>query len=254
LKYFFLEQEEGVTTLTINRPDRLNAFNWEMERELFEAINQIEKDEDTRVLVITGAGRAFSTGADIEDQLKVNVERGGLTGEEMYDSPLRDMVPTIASINGLAVGAGMTLALQCDIRIASEEAKMQFPFVQVGAIPEFGSTYTLPRLVGIDRACELVLTGRMIEAKEAKDIGLVTEVVPASELKEATYKLARKIAQNPPLAAKEAKKGLYRGIQVSREESIEFEKSTLIALLNTEDHKEAISAFMEKRKPRFKGK
>jgi len=254
LEYFILEKEEGVATLTINRPDRLNAFNWQMEDELYEAFDQVQQDNNIRVLVITGAGKAFSTGADIEDMLQESVERGGLTGKERYDSPLRDMVPTIAAINGIAVGAGMTLALQCDMRIASEQAKIIFPFVQVGALPEFASTYTLPRLVGLDRALELVLSGKTISAVEAERIGLVTRVVPAADLMSETYKLAKAIAESPPLSVQMAKRGLYQGIEVHRTEQVEYEKLALGTLLKTEDHKEAISAFMEKRKPVFKGK
>lgn len=254
MKYVILEKSEGIATLTFNRPDKFNAFNWEMENEVFEAFSQVDQDKDVRVLVITGAGPAFSTGADVEEMLQKTIDQGGLTGEEHYDMPFRNMVPVIASINGLAIGAGLTIVLQCDIRIAAEEARFSLPFVPMGVIPEAGSTYFLPRLVGIAKACELAFTGRTITAAQAKEIGLVNDVVPAAELKEATYKLAKRIAQAPPLAMRMAKKGLYQGLEASIKDQIEFEKSAIMSLMQTEDFQEAIKAYTEKRKPVFKGK
>lgn len=258
MKYFILEKDEGIATLTMNRPDRLNAFNLEMGDELGEALEMIRQDKDIRVLIITGAGQAFSTGGDFLDVFDANVKQDGLLDESMIEStlesPLRDMVPTIAAINGPAIGGGMTIALLCDIRIASEEATISFPFVRVGVLPEGGSTFILPRLIGIAKACELTLTGRTVGAKEAKEIGLVNDVVPASELKEAANKMARRIARGAPLAVKMTKQGLYQGLQCSVEEAEEFENKTIMALMKTEDHKEAVKAFMEKREPKFMGK
>jgi len=254
MKYVVLDKSEGIATVTFNRPDKLNAFNWEMEGEVFDAFRQVEQDKDVRVLVITGAGPAFCTGADVEEMLQETIEKGGLTGREQYDLPFRNMVPVIASINGFAMGAGLTITLQCDIRIAAEEARLSLPFVPFGIIPEAGSTYFLSRLVGIAKACELTFTGKTITAKEAKEIGLVNEVVPLAELKEATYKLAKRIAQGPPLAMQMAKKGLYQGLEASIRDQIEYEKSALMTLMRTEDFQEAIKAFQEKRKPVFKGK
>jgi len=258
MKYFILEKDQGIATLTMNRPDRLNAFNLEMGNELREAQDLVRQDKDIRVLIITGAGQAFSTGGDFKDVFEANVEQEGLLDESMMESmlgsPLRDMVPTIAAINGPAIGGGMTVALLCDIRIASEDATISFPFVRVGVLPEGGSTFILPRLIGIAKACELTLTGRTIGAKEAKEIGLVNEVVPASELMEATNKMARRIVRGAPLAVKMTKQGLYQGLQYSIEEAEEFENKSLIALMKTEDHQEAVKAFMEKREPKFKGK
>ncbi len=254
MKYIILEKSEGIATITLNRPEKLNAFDWEMEAEFFKALGEVGQDKDVRVLVITGVAPAFSTGADVEEMLQRTAAKGGLTGEERYDLPFRDMVPVIASINGLAIGAGLTITLQCDIRIAAEEARFSLPFVTFGIVPEAGSTYFLSRLVGIAKACELVFTGKTITAKEAKEIGLVNEVVPGAELKEATYKLAKRIAQAPPLAIRMAKKGLYQGLEASIKDQIEFEKSTLMTLMRTEDFQEAIRAFQEKRRPVFKGK
>jgi len=254
MKYIILEKSEGIATVTFNRPDKFNAFNWEMEAEVFDAFKQVEQDKDVRVLVITGAGPAFCTGADIEEMFQGTIDRGGLTGAEEYDLPFRNMVPVIASINGLAIGAGLTITLQCDIRIAAEEARFSLPFVPFGIVPEAGSTYFLSRLIGIAKACELVFTGKTITAGEGKELGLVNEVVPAAELKEATYKLARRIAQGAPLAMQMAKKGLYQGLEASIKDQIEYEKSALMTLMRTEDFQEATKAFQEKRKPIFKGK
>jgi len=254
MKYFILEKDEGIATLTMNRPDRLNALNLEMADELREALDLIRQDKDVRVLIITGAGQAFSAGGDFLDVFDANVKQEGLLKESMMEAPFRDLVPTIAAINGPAIGGGMTIALLCDIRIASEDATISFPFVRVGVVPEGGSTFILPRLIGIAKACELTLTGRTVGAKEAKEIGLVNEVVPASELREVANKMARRITRGAPLAVKMTKQGLYQGLQCSMEEAEEFEKSWLLALMKTEDHQEAVKAFMEKREPKFKSK
>ena len=254
MKYVILEKSEGIATLTFNRPEKFNAFNWEMEGEFFNALEQVKQDKDVRVLVITGSGPAFSTGADVEEMFQEIADKEGLTGKEQYDLPFRDMVLVIASINGLAIGAGLTITLQCDIRIAAEEASFSLPFVRFGIVPEAGSTYFLSRLVGIAKACELIFTGKTIAAREAKEIGLVNDVVPGAELKDATYKLAKAIAQAPPLAMRMAKKGLYQGLEASIKEQIEYEKSALMTLTRSEDFQEAIRAFQKKRKPVFKGK
>jgi 2-(1,2-epoxy-1,2-dihydrophenyl)acetyl-CoA isomerase len=254
MKYFLVDKAEGVATLTMNRPEKFNAFNWEMEHELFEALEQIERDKDVRVLVITGAGAAFCAGADFEEMFQQSIDTGGLSEEAHFDTPLRNMVPTIAAINGVAVGAGMSIALSCDIRVASEDARMSLAYVRVGLGLEGGLSYLIPRLVGIDKACELLFTGRTIDAREAKELGLVTKVVPAAELKETVHKLARTIAQGPPLAMKAVKRGIYNALEASIRDAAEYDKSVLMELVKTDDHKEAVKAFMEKRKPLFKGK
>jgi len=253
-KYVIVEKSEGVCTLVFNRPDKYNAINWEMEGEVFKALKEIAEDKEVRVLVITGAGSAFCTGADMEGMLQANIDQGGLTGEEIYEMPFPDMVPVIAAVNGFAIGAGFTMILSCDIRIAAEEAKFSLPFVPIGAIPEAGSIYFLPKLAGISRAMELALTGRAISANEAKEYGLVTDVVPGAQLKDTVYKLAKKIAAAPPLSVMAAKKGFYQCLSGNIKDAIEYEKSTLKWLLKTEDHQEAVKAYMDKRKPVFKGK
>lgn len=258
-----LEKAEGIATLTLNRPEKLNVLNETMAVELLDAITEVEKDKGVKVLVVTGAGRAFWAGADVKDVFLKAIEQRK-RGEESFDIlgwldkiclQVRNMPkPVIASINGYAIGIGVTFPLQCDIRIASEEAIFSLPFVRLGVLPEFGSTYTLTRLVGIAKACELIFTGKAISAKEAKEIGLVNEVVPAAELQKATYELAKTIAQGAPLAIQMAKKGLYQGLDADIQSQLRYEGLAFDLLMKSEDHEEGVRAFLEKRQPSFKGK
>ena len=162
--------------------------------------------------------------------------------------------PVIASINGAAVGGGYTMTLSCDIRIASEAAKFQLPFTRLGICTELGSTYLLPRLVGMGKACELVLTSKMIDAKEAGEIGLVNQVVPAGELVKATYEMASSIAKLPPLAVQMNKRGLRQAMNTDLPSQLRYEALATAYLHNTEDYKEAVKAFKEKREPIYKGR
>ncbi len=258
-----LDKAEAIATVTLNRSEKLNAFNPQMLEELFDALVHIEQDDDIRVLVITGAGRAFSAGGDMEQLFLRSIEQRK-HGEKGYDVIgwllkarllLRNMPqPVIASINGAAIGLGMTVSLACDLRIVSEEAMLSVPFVRIGAVPEFGCTYSLPRLVGIAKACELIFTGKTITAKEAEEIGLVNEVVPATELKSATYKMAKSITEAAPMAVRLAKKELYQGMDADLQNQLQLEYEGLVTTLQSEDHEEAVRAFLEKRKPIFKGK
>jgi enoyl-CoA hydratase len=258
-----LEKAEGIATLTLNRPEKLNVLNETMAVELLDAITDVEKDKGIKVLIVTGAGRAFWAGADIKDLFFEAIEQRK-RGEEGFNIlgwlekvclQVRNMPkPTIASINGYAIGIGVTFPLECDIRIASEEAILSLPFVRLGITPEFGSTYALTRLVGIAKACELIFTGKSITAKEAKEIGLVNEVVPAAELQKTTYELAKTIAQGATLAIQMAKKVLYKGLDADIQSQLRYEGSAFETLRKTEDHEEGVRAFLEKREPSFKGK
>jgi 2-(1,2-epoxy-1,2-dihydrophenyl)acetyl-CoA isomerase len=249
-----LEKSDGIATLTLNRPDKLNAFTNAMEVEMFDALQQVRQDKTIRVLVITGAGKAFCAGADFEGMFQELIDRGGLSPDQPVETEFREFPPTIAAINGHAIGAGLTLVLQCDIRIAVEDAKMSLPFVHLGVIPENGSTYYLSRLVGLAKACELIFTGKIITANEAETIGLVNEVVSKDQLMDVTYSLARTIAKAAPLALMMAKKGIYNGLETGVKDAVEFEKSALMALLRSDDHQEAVKAYIEKRPPVFQGK
>lgn len=258
-----LEKDDGVGTIFLNRPDKLNAMNAKMSEEVRDAVCVMDNDPEVKVVVITGDGRAFCAGGDIEsfaDAVKQgDPEVGGIylvpTAFNSTPLALRQMKkPTIASLNGHAVGAGCTLALCCDIRIAAEKAQIGAIFVTVGLIPEYGSTYNLSRLVGIAKACELALTGKVIGAQEAKEIGLVNQVVPLEDLETTTKQMAKSIAQWPITATQLAKRLLYQGLDNNFAAQLQFEAFGLTTCMHTEDHAEALNAFLEKRKPVFKGK
>jgi enoyl-CoA hydratase/carnithine racemase len=255
-----IEKKDTIGSITFNRPDKLNALSTLAFQEFIAALHEVDQDNEIRVAIITGSGRAFSAGLDLEEATK------GPSESALQVAPIQDSVawiphimrnmkkPVIASINGPAVGAGFTIALACDIRIASEEAQIGAPFVRVGLIPELGSTYTLPRLIGVAKACELVFTGKMIGAKEAKEIGLVNEVVDKDELEAATYKMAKEIAQAAPIPLQLAKKALYQGMDSEMVTQIQFEQLGQSTCFKTDDFREGIRAFLEKRKPLFTGK
>lgn len=258
-----VEKKENVATLTLNRPERLNALTEQLCEEVLDALNKLAKDDTIRVLVITGSGRAFSAGLDL-DWARSMVEQRK-QGQRAYDVPnwltklhlaLIDMPhPTIATINGVAVGWGITMTLSCNIRIAAEDARISFPFASsVGIVPEMNSTYMLPRLVGIGKACELIFTGKTITGKEAKEIGLVNDAVPLAELQTVTSELAETIARGAPMAMRLAKKGLYQGLDADGYKQLLWEETTIRATLQSKDHAEAVEAFLAKRKPIFKGR
>jgi 2-(1,2-epoxy-1,2-dihydrophenyl)acetyl-CoA isomerase len=257
------EKKENIATLTLNRPDKMNAFNDQMAEELVNCFETIDQDQDVRAVIITGAGKSFCAGADLRERFLPKIEQRkkgflkDVTGEFSELGALalsRVRKVTIAVINGVASGVGCTLALGCDIRMASATAKFSFPFLRVGILPEFGSTYYLPRLVGIGKACEVVFTGQTIDAEEAKEIGLVNRVVPLERLMEESYAMARKIAQMPPLALAISKRALYQGLRAPDLASqLQYEALALVHLLGTADHEEGVRSFLEKRDPTFKG-
>lgn len=255
-----LEKKDKIGTITFNRPDMMNAFNATSFQEFIEALHEMDNDDSIRVVIVTGAGRAFSGGLDLEEaekgpsefDLQVVPLQGTLAWTAHVARAMKK--PIIAAVNGAAVGAGFTIALACDIRIASEQAKFGAAFLRVGLVPELGSTYNLPRLVGIAKACELVFTAKIIDANEAKAIGLVNEVVPATNLVEVTNKMAMEIAEMSPIALQLARKALYQGLNSDLDTQIQFEQLSQSTCFKTEDYREGIKAFLEKRKPVFKGK
>ncbi|MFW6125677.1 MAG: enoyl-CoA hydratase/isomerase family protein [Chloroflexota bacterium] len=257
-----IEKEDLIGTIVLNRPDRLNAFNATMRAEFPRAMQELGNDPEVRVIVITGAGDAYSAGADIHD-FSAAIESGGRGREGEGPAPevAINAMPTfmtemgkviIASINGVCVGMGLTLSLCADIRMASDKARFGAVFVRMGIIPEYGSTYMLSRVVGIAKACELVLTARIIDAAEAKEIGLVNHVVPAERLREATREMAAGIAKLPPFAMAVAKRGLYQGLNNDIRTQMQYESMGLDACFRSADHAEAVKAFLEKREPKFR--
>ena len=265
MKYetIILEKKHNIATITMSRPEKLNALNYEMGDELIDVFGVVDEDDDIRVVILTGAGRAFSAGADIKERFLAKIEerKRGVIEDITKDfdelAPLalaRVRKPVIASINGPAVGFGCSITLVCDIRIASENAKFSLPFCRVGISPEMGATYFLPRLVGMGKACELVFTARMIDAKEAKEIGLVNHVVPADELTKATHEMATSITKLAPLAIRVSKRALYREVNNDLITQAQYEAFAIDYLRGTVDHEEGARAFLEKREPVFKGK
>ena len=259
-----VEDDGGVATLTLNRPDKRNAFNNEMFLELRDALLAAETDSAIRAVIITGAGQSFSAGGDLE-HFKAAAEASQRAGhfippvdlETLEQLPLamRAMTkPTIAAINGAAVGLGFSVPLACDIRIASEKAQMGAVFLRIGLNPEFGSSYLLPRIVGIAKALELALTARIIGAQEALTIGLVNQVVPADQLMTTALAMARAIAAMPPLAARWCKRNLYDSLDGDMPAATHREILTNRLCWQSQDYIEGVSAFLEKRTPHFQGR
>jgi 2-(1,2-epoxy-1,2-dihydrophenyl)acetyl-CoA isomerase len=252
----------GVCTITLNRPDVLNAFNDALTTELGEALKNAEKDAAVRVIVITGAGRAFSSGQDLGD-LKAKYVPGHVPhlGDDLrrrYNPIIRRMremdKPIIAAVNGVAAGAGCSLALAADMRIASDQAAFIEVFINVGLIPDSGSTFMLPRLVGLGKAMELCMTGSKVDAAEALRLGIVNQVVPAAELEAATAKLAGRLAGLPGRAIAMTKRLLNQSHTSDLAAQLEAEAYDQETAGKTADHYEGVIAFLEKRKPNFQHK
>jgi 2-(1,2-epoxy-1,2-dihydrophenyl)acetyl-CoA isomerase len=256
-----LEKEGGIITLTLNRPDRLNSFTTRMYREMSNIMNQIKRDDEIKVVILTGAGRGFCAGSDVSDRLASRVEKAGEENRFETLQPVGAVAldiaevdkPIIGAINGVAVGGGISLALLCDIRIASEKARFGAVWVNMGLIPDLGATYYLPRIVGVEKATELMLTGDIISADEALRIGLVSKVVPPDQLMPTAKELAAKIAAGPSVAIELIKRGLRRSLNNDLKSQLDYESYAQNVCRKTEDHKEGVRAFAEKRKPQFRG-
>ncbi len=252
-----LEQKEGIGYLTLNRPEVRNAFNQEMIDELQEALRVIDKDEEIRVLIITGAGKAFQAGADIAElslMAPMDILRWNEGIVRINGSLEKLRQPVIAAINGAAMGGGLELAISCTLRIMAESAKMALPEVKLGIIPGTGGTQRLPRLIGKGLAAELLLTGDVITAKDAHRVGLVNRVVPDGETVKAAEELARKIMSNAPVAVEMAKDALEIGKDLPLEHAVQYSQKNCVICFSTKDMKEGMTAFLEKRKPNFVGK
>jgi 2-(1,2-epoxy-1,2-dihydrophenyl)acetyl-CoA isomerase len=254
------EKNEHITTITLNRPEKLNAFSGTMREELLAALRAAADDQDCRVVIITGAGRAFCAGGDVEYMSGLQKNGDVDAFRKLLDAG-RDIVtqiaempkPVIASVNGVAAGAGCNLALACDYRIASDTAKLGETFVKIGIHPDWGGTWFLPRLVGPSRAFELLTTGRMVDAAEALAMGMVDRVVPLADLPEQTSTLARAIAQGPPQAIADIKRALAASRTNSLSAQVELESEHQVRAFLSRDAGEGMSAFFEKRSPKFEG-
>lgn len=251
------ELTDGVARVTVNRPDKLNALNAIVIAELGDAVTRIETDSAVRGVVVTGAGtKAFVAGADINELTEQGVTGGrnrALVGQQVFRRLERCGKPVVAAVNGFALGGGCELALACHLRVASENAKFGQPEVKLGIAPGYGGTVRLPRLVGKARALELLLTGDMIDAEEARRIGLVNRVVPADRLLAEVEGLLRSILANGPQAIRACLEAVEAGSDMSVDQALLLEAGYFGLLSATEDMREGTKAFVEKRKPAFKG-
>ena len=256
-----IENEGAVRVLTLNRPDVLNSFNLALLSELGKALRDAEREAAVRCIVITGAGRGFSAGqdlADVAERYKSTepIELGAHLRKNYHATmvKIRTMEkPVIAAVNGVAAGAGCSLALACDLRVAGESASFIEAFVNVGLVPDSGSTFMLPRLIGVSRALEMAITGRKVKSDEALRIGLVNQVVSDAELMNETMKLANKLAELPPRAIGLTKRAMNAAWSNDLETQLEYEAQLQTTAGQTKDHREGVTAFLEKRPPKFTG-
>lgn len=253
--------EQGVATVTLNRPEKLNAFGGTMREDLIEILERAAEDSDVRCVVITGAGRGFCSGGDVEAMSRMQKGKDAAGFLALLDagagivSTIRSMPQlVIASVNGVAAGAGCNLALACDYRIASTEAKLGQTFVKIGLHPDWGGSWMLPRLIGRSRAMELMATGRMVGAEEAVAIGMVDRVVPAGDLDQQTRALARSVASGPPIPLRDLKRNLDASERNDLEQQLSLERESQARAFASGDAAEGIAAFLEKRPPRFQGR
>lgn len=252
-------KEDGIATITFNRPQKLNAVTEAMRTEVHRIATELRGDDEVKTLIITGAGEAFSTGADASE---LTADYSGPIEPYILKRPFGWWIlpvryfpkPTIAAIPGIVAGVTFSLALACDFRIASEKAKFSMVFVKRGLVPDGGATYYLPRMVGTSKALELMLMGDTFDAREAERLGLVNKVVPHEELMNVTKELANKIARGPSVAIEFIKRGVYKGATNDLESQLEFETLAQRICFQTEDFKEGVTSFLEKREPQFKGR
>ncbi len=247
----------GVRTITLNRPDALNAFTVEMKEGLLAALKDAARNKDVRVVILTGAGRAFSAGQDLKERAGPDVNDLGTELRTHYNPIILAMrrleKPVIGAINGVAAGAGISIAIACDILIASDKASFMEAFGRVGLVPDTGSSWFLPRLVGSARAAEMIFTADSVDAATAERIGLINRVVPADKLMDEANALAARLAQAAPIAMALAKRAINRALTSNLEDALEFEAQLQSIAGRSADHKEGVAAFVEKRPARFKG-
>ena len=252
------EKSEGIATITINRPEALNALNKQALQEISSRLNDAEEDETVKVIVIMGAGdRSFCVGLDLKAVKGISAIEGmnlSLLGQKLTKKIEELRKPVIAAINGYALGGGLELAMSCDLRIASENARLGQTELNVGLIPGWGGTQRLPRLVGRAIAKELIFTAKMIDAKTAERLGLLNKVVPLDKLKSAVKEIATELMTKPPVGLQLAKQLINSSIETDLTKGLVQEAQAFGVLASTEDFDEGVAAFIEKRKPKFKGK
>lgn len=259
-EYVRLARTDSIGTITLDRPDKLNAFAGRMREEVASAVRTMAEDPDVRVLVVTGAGRAFCAGADV-GYMRELLERRDTAGFTALVEAGRAVVstiqavpkPVIASVNGPAAGGGANLALACDFRIASDRASIGQTFNRIGLHPDWGGTYFLPRLVGASKALQLIFTAEMVDADEAQRIGLFDRVVPHDRLESETRSLARMLASKPPRALALAKRAVYQSGAATLDEMLDIELANQLECFQSDDAREGLAAFLEKRTPSFRG-
>jgi 2-(1,2-epoxy-1,2-dihydrophenyl)acetyl-CoA isomerase len=259
-QHLLLETREQDATITLNRPDAYNALDLGLGRELFHAVLEVDEDPDVRCVVITGAGKAFCAGGNVKD-FADNLPRIGILVKELttylhgaVSRLARSAKPVIMAVNGVAAGGGLSFALAGDVVVAAESARFTMAYSKIAATPDGSSSYFLPRLIGLRRALELYLTNRVLTAREALEWGLVTRVVPDTELKTAVETLARELAAGPTLAIGGAKRLFHQSTWESLETQMELEAQAIAASGHTEDFRDGVTAFANKKTPTFKGK
>ena len=259
-EHIVVSAAEGILTITLNRPEKLNAFIGHMRRDLAEALEHAASDRSVRVVIITGAGRAFCAGGDVAFMAQLMQRRDSeefariLGAGRRVILALRQMTkPVIAAVNGPASGAGANLAFACDLRIASTNATFSQSFLKVGLHPDWGGTYFLPRLVTPNKACELFFLGESIDAAEAQRFNIVNQVVAPEDLEAATMQLAQRLRAAPPLAIAAAKQAVYASEAADLEEMLRYETEAQLRCFDSDDGHEGVRAFLEKREPHFTG-
>jgi len=258
LQYIRVERDGDVAIVTIDRQDKLNALNAEVVREIGEAFAGLRDDDQVRGVILTGAGqKAFVAGADIAELSTMDSVAGvrvSRDGQDVFREIERFPKPVLAAVGGYSLGGGCELALACHMRIASDRARFGLPEVSLGIIPGYGGTIRLARLIGLGRAIELTLTGDMVDAERAHAIGLVSAVVPADDLLDEAKTFIRKVTKNGPLAVRMVLESIYHGLDTATADALDYESSLFGLLASTEDMHEGMGAFLEKRKPDFKGR
>lgn len=266
LEQIVYEKSDGIATITLNRPERMNAFTPRMIDEWLAALQDAHTDDDVRVVIVTGAGRGFCSGADVSGSGPVGSLMNRSRSLAENRNFLRDSVqriprlvglmekPYLAAVNGAAVGAGMDMASMCDVRFAAETARFGMTYVRMGIIPGDGGCYYLPRIVGVAKALDLIWTGRLMDAQEALAMGYVTAVVPADDLMQHTREYALKLASGPAVAIQQGKRLTYRSLDIGVDAALDLAQQAMLICQSTEDAREGPRAFVERRAPQFKGR